>query len=61
MKELTPEEAEALIPELFKIARQLRARGALVRIHSLRIGDIDENGRGGEKIVIKDGDGQEGH
>lgn len=50
---VTPAEAEALFPELFKIARQLRARGGTVRIHSLRVGDIDpETGEGGTPVKV---------
>lgn len=52
MKELTPEQAEALFPELFKIARKLREKGVGVRLHSLRVGDIAADGTGGEPVKI---------
>ena len=49
----TPEVAEAMFPELFKIARQLRARGGEVRVHSLRVGDIDPvTGEGGTPVKV---------
>ena len=51
MKELTPAQAEALFPELFKIARKLRAKGVEVRLHSFRVGVADD-GSGGEPVKI---------
>ena len=57
MIERTPAEMESAFPELFKIARQCRARcpddpGA-VRLHSVRLGEIDpQTGQGGEPVRI---------
>lgn len=48
---MTPEQAEALFPELFKIARKLRAKGVEVRLHSFRVGVADD-GSGGELVKI---------
>lgn len=48
----------AFFPELFELARKLRESGATVRIHSLRVGDIDDDGNGGEKVVVRSDDGQ---
>lgn len=50
--ELTPEQAEALFPELFRIARKLRARGDGVRLHSLRQGIDPETGEGGTIVKV---------
>lgn len=53
MIEVTPEQAEKLFPELFRIARQLRSKGGEVRVHSLRTGDIDPvSGEGGEQVKV---------
>lgn len=49
---MTPEQAEKLFPELFKIARKLRAKGVEVRLHSFRVGVADD-GSGGEPVKIK--------
>lgn len=50
-------ELEAAFPELFKIARQMRARDPgnpqAVRLHSVRMGEIDpQTGQGGERVEL---------
>ena len=46
---MTPDELEALAPELFEIARVLRDKhgAGAVRLRCIRVG-VDEDGRGGE-------------